>query len=116
MLPFTAAVPHGDFTFVSGQVGLDPATGALAEGGVTAQFEQAVANLSAVLASSDKTLADIVRVGVYLTDMNDYDAMNEAYRKAFAQPYPARTAIGVVALPLGAAVEIDAIVAGGRAA
>jgi 2-iminobutanoate/2-iminopropanoate deaminase len=110
-LPFTAAVPHGGFTFVSGQVGVDPATGALRPGGVTAQFEQAVTNLEAVLAASGRTLADVLRVGVYLTDMDDYAAMNEVYRKAFAEPYPARTAIGVAALPLGAAVEIDAIVA-----
>ncbi|MEZ0109618.1 2-iminobutanoate/2-iminopropanoate deaminase [Catenulispora sp. EB89] len=110
-LPFTAAVPHAGFTFVSGQVGVDPASGALPPGGVVAQFEQAVANLEAVLAASGRTLADVLRVGVYLTDMDDYAAVNDAYRKAFAEPYPARTAIGVVALPLGAAVEIDAIVA-----
>ncbi|WP_323746410.1 Rid family detoxifying hydrolase [Catenulispora pinisilvae] len=109
-LPFTAAVPHGDFTFISGQVGLDPATDALPPGGVAAQFEQAVANLEAVLAARGRTLADVVRVGVYLTDMDDYAAMNDAYRKAFAEPYPARTAIGVAGLPLGALVEIDAIV------
>ncbi|MEY9929794.1 reactive intermediate/imine deaminase [Catenulispora sp. GP43] len=110
-LPFTPAVPHGGFIFVSGQVGVDPATGALRPGGVAAQFEQAVANLEAVLKASGRTLADVVRVGVYLTDMDDYAAMNDAYRKAFAEPYPARTAIGVAALPLSAAVEIDAIVA-----
>lgn len=110
-LPFTPAVPHGGFTFVSGQVGVDPGTGALRPGGVTAQFEQAVANLEAVLAVSGLTLADVVRVGVYLTDMDDYAAMNDAYRKAFTEPYPARTAIGVAGLPLSAAVEIDAIVA-----
>lgn len=110
-LPFTAAVPHGGFTFVSGQVGVEPATGALRPGGVTAQFEQAVANLEAVLADSGRTLTDVVRVGVYLADMDDYPAMNAAYREAFAEPYPARTAIGVAALPLAAAVEIDAIVA-----
>ena len=110
-LPFTAAVPHAGFTFVSGQVGVDPASGALSPGGVVAQFEQAVANLGAVLAASGRTLADVLRVGVYLTDMDDYAAVNDAYRKAFAEPYPARTAIGVAGLPLGAAVEIDAIVA-----
>lgn len=110
-LPFTAAVPHGGFTFVSGQVGVDPATDTLRPGGVAAQFEQAVANLEAVLAASGRTLADVVRVGVYLADMDDYAAMNDAYREAFAEPYPARTAIGVAALPLGAAVEIDAIAA-----
>jgi reactive intermediate/imine deaminase len=109
-LPFTAAVPHGEFMFVSGQVGVDPATGALASGGVAAQFEQAVTNLETVLAASGRRLADVLRVGVYLTNMDDYAAMNDAYRKAFAEPYPARTAIGVAALPLGAAVEIDAIV------
>lgn len=114
-LPFTAAVAHGGLTFVSGQVGLDPATGALAKGGIEAEFEQAVANLAHVLEAADMSLSDIVRVGVCLTDMNDYAAMNDAYRKAFAEPYPARTAIGVAGLPLGAAVEIDAIVANTQA-
>jgi 2-iminobutanoate/2-iminopropanoate deaminase len=95
--------------FISGQVGQVPATGALIEGDVTAQAHQALRNLAAVLEAAGKTLDDVERVGVYLADMADFAAMNEAYREHFRAPYPARTAIGVAALPLGAAVEFDAI-------
>jgi 2-iminobutanoate/2-iminopropanoate deaminase len=108
--PFSAAVRLGGLIFLSGQVGQDPATGALIDGDVVAQTEQIFKNLTSVLEAAGKTLDDVVRVGVYLTDMNDFAAMNSVYGKSFAQPYPARTAIGVAALPLGAAVEIDAIV------
>jgi 2-iminobutanoate/2-iminopropanoate deaminase len=95
--------------FISGQVGQDPATGALIDGDVTAQAHQALRNLAAVLEVAGKTLDDVERVGVYLADMADFEAMNEVYREHFRTPYPARTAIGVAALPLGAAVEFDAI-------
>jgi len=95
--------------FISGQVGQDPATGALIEGDVTAQAHQALRNLAAILEAAGKTLDDVERVGVYLADMADFAAMNEVYREHFRAPYPARTAIAVAALPLGAAVEFDAI-------
>ena len=108
--PFSAGIRRDGFIFLSGQVGQDPATGALIDGDVAAQTEQIFKNLVSVLEAAGKTLDDVVRVGVYLTDMNDFAAMNSVYGTSFAQPYPARTAIGVVALPLGAAVEIDAIV------
>ena len=108
--PFSAGIRRDGFIFLSGQVGQDPATGALIDGDAAAQTEQIFKNLASVLEAAGKTLDDVVRVGVYLTDMNDFAAMNSVYGKSFAQPYPARTAIGVAALPLGAAVEIDAIV------
>jgi reactive intermediate/imine deaminase len=108
--PFSAAVRHDGFTFLSGQVAQDPATGALVEGDITAQTEQIFRNLTAVLEAAGKTLDDVVRVGVYLTDMNNFAAVNSVYARFFTEPYPARTAIGVAALPIGAAVEIDAIV------
>ena len=107
--PFSQAVRGGDALYLSGQVGRDPATGRLAEGGVAAQAEQALRNLTAVLEAAGRTLDDVVRVGVYLTDMGDFAAMNEVYARAFEPPYPARTTIGVAALPLGAAVEIDLV-------
>jgi len=107
--PFSQAVRGGDALYLSGQVGRDPATGRLAEGGVAAQAEQALRNLAAVLEAAGRTLDDVVRVGVYLTDMGDFAAMNEVYARAFEPPYPARTTIGVAALPLGAAVEIDLV-------
>jgi len=109
-LPFSPAVlGAGDALYLSGQVGQDPATGRLADG-VAAQTDQALRNLQAVLAAAGKTLDDVVRVGVYLTDLRaDFTAMNEAYARWFAEPYPARTTIGVAALPMGAAVEIDLV-------
>ena len=107
--PFSLATRGGDALFVSGQVAQDPATGALIDGDVARQTDQALRNLAAVLEAAGKGLGDVVRVGVYLTDMADFAAMNEEYRMHFEAPYPARTAIAVAALPLGAAVEIDAI-------
>ena len=107
--PFSHAVRGGEGIFLSGQVGHDPAPGRLAEGGVAAQTEQALRNLAAVLEAAGRTLDDVVRVGVYLADMGDFAAMNEVYARWFEKPYPARTTIGVAALPLGAAVEIDCI-------
>jgi 2-iminobutanoate/2-iminopropanoate deaminase len=107
--PFAAAVRAGEFMFMSGHVGDDPATGKLVGADVTAQVEQVFANIRAVLRAAGKTLADVVRVGVYLTDMNDFAKMNAVYARQFAPPYPARTTIAVVALPLGAAVEMDLV-------
>jgi enamine deaminase RidA (YjgF/YER057c/UK114 family) len=72
--------------------------------------DQILRNIGATLAAIGKDLDDVIRVGVYLTDMSQFGAMNEAYRRHFADPYPARTAIGVAALPLGAAVEMDVVV------
>lgn len=108
--PFSPAVRAHGLTFISGQVAQDPATGKLIEGDVGRQTEQAMRNLVGVLVAVAKDLDDVVRVGVYLTDMADYPKMNEVYAKYFNSPCPARTAIGVAALPLGALVEIDAIV------
>ena len=107
--PFSQAVRAGDFLFLSGQVGLDSA-GKLVEGGVTAQAEQIFVNLGAVLDAAGKSFADVVRAGVFLTDMADFAALNAVYARHFDQPYPARTTVAVAALPLGAAVEIDLVV------
>jgi 2-iminobutanoate/2-iminopropanoate deaminase len=108
--PFSPGVQSGSGQlFISGQVGQDPATGALVDGDVTVQAHQALRNLTAVLEAAGKSLDDVVRIGVYLTDMGDFAAMNEVYREHLSAPYPARTAIAVAALPLGAVVEFDAI-------
>jgi len=109
-LPFSAGVHAGKTLFLSGQVGLDPATGALVRGGVAAETDQIFANIASVLAAAGKSLGDVVKTNVYLAHMDDYAAMNTAYARAFEAPYPARTCIGVAALPLGARVEIEAIV------
>ena len=108
--PFSQAVEVGGFIFFSGQVGQDPATGKVVEGGVVAETERVFRNLSAVLKAAGKSFDDVVRVGVFLTSMSDYVAMNGIYAKYFRQPFPARTAIGAAALPLGACVEIDLVV------
>ena len=107
--PFSPGVRAGDLVFLSGQIGSDPVTGALVEGGVAAQTEQALQNVAIALEAAGRTLDDVVRVGVYLADMGNFEAMNQVYARHFAQPYPARTTIGVAALPLGAAVEIDLV-------
>jgi len=105
--PYTPIVRSGDWLVVSGQLGLKD--GALVEGGVAAQARQAVANLSDLLAGEGASLSDVVKTTVFLTDMDDFTAMNEAYMAAFGDARPARSTIGVAALPLaGAVVEIEA--------
>jgi 2-iminobutanoate/2-iminopropanoate deaminase len=107
--PFSQAVLSGDFLYLSGQVGQNPASGQLVAGGVEAQAEQIFSNLQAVLAAAGKSLADVVRVGVFLTDLQDFAAVNAIYARHFSPPFPARTTIAAAALPLGAAIEIDLI-------
>jgi 2-iminobutanoate/2-iminopropanoate deaminase len=108
--PFSQAVEVGGFLYFSGQVAQDPATGKLVEGGIVAETERLFQNLSAVLKAVGKSFDDVVRAGVFLTNMSDFAAMNSIYAKHFSQPFPARTTIGVAALPLGACVEIDLVV------
>jgi 2-iminobutanoate/2-iminopropanoate deaminase len=107
--PFSPAIQAGGMIYLSGQVGQDPATGRLVEGGVTRQTEQALLNARAVLEAAGRSFADVVRVGIYLTDMRDFQAVNAVYARHFEAPYPARTTVAVAALPLGAAVELDLI-------
>ena len=107
--PYSHAVDAGELLYLSGQTPLDPATGALAEGGIGAQTSRCLSNLFAVLSSAGLGPERVVKCNVYLTDMADFPAMNEAYATAFDPPYPARTTIGVAALPLGARVEIELI-------
>src|SRR5438874_11145753 len=108
--PFSQAIEVGGFIYFSGQVGQDPTTGKLVVGGVAAETERIFQNLSAVLKAAGKGFDDVVRAGVYLTSMTDYAAVNGIYARHFSEPFPARTAIGVAALPLGACVEIDLVV------
>jgi 2-iminobutanoate/2-iminopropanoate deaminase len=107
--PYSQAVAAGDFLFCSGQVHLEPATGALVEGDITTQTERVLDNLAAVLASAGRTMADVVKMTVFLVDINDFAAMNAVYGRYMPDPPPARTTIGVVALPKGARVEIELI-------
>ena len=113
--PPTAAYSHavraGEYLFVTGQLGVDPKTNTLVPGGTVAQTHQAMRNLQAVLAGAGTTLARAVMVRIYLTNFADYAAMNAAYASYFAAgKLPARTTVGVTALALDAAVEIDLIV------
>jgi 2-iminobutanoate/2-iminopropanoate deaminase len=108
--PFSQAIKVGDFIFFSGQVGQEPTTGKLVAGGIVAETERVLQNLSAVLKASGKSFGDVARAGVYLTNMSDFVALNGVYAKHFSQPFPARTTIAVAALPLGACVEIDLVV------
>ena len=106
--PYSQAIVRGDLVFCSGQLGLDPATGALASGAVE-QARQALVNLEAVLRGAGSSLSQALKVTVYLTDLSCFSEMNKVYADFFVPPYPARTAIQVSALPKGAAVEIDVI-------
>lgn len=107
--PFSPAVLDGDRVYTSGQIAQDPATGQLIGGGVAAQTEQVFHNIEALMTAAGKSLADVVKVTVYLTDMRHFAEMNEVYARHFVAPYPARTTVAVAALPLGAAVEIEMI-------
>ncbi len=107
--PYSHAVDDGDYVFCSGQTPIDPDTGALKEGGVGAQTHQCFDNLFAVLADGGLEPQHVSKVNVYLTDMDDFAAMNSAYAERFEEPFPARTTIGVAALPLGARVEIELV-------
>lgn len=107
--PYSQAVRAGDTVFLSGQIPLDPATGELVAGGIEAQARQAFRNLEAVCRAAGGTLDDVVRVGLYLTDLGEFAAVNAVMAEVFAAPYPARSTIEVPALPKGAAFEVDAI-------
>ena len=107
--PYSHAVDAGEFVYLSGQTPLDPATGALVAGDIGAQAEQCFRNLFAVLAAAGLTSDDVVKVNVYLVDMADFAAMNAVYERQFSRPFPARTTIGVAALPLGARIEVELI-------
>ena len=108
-LPFSVAVRGGGLLFLSGQVAQDPATGELIGGDVGQQADQVVRNIAATLAAIGKDLDDVIRVGVYLTDMSQFGAMNEAYVAAVGGDPPARITVGCTALALGATVEMDCI-------
>lgn len=108
--PYSAGIATGNLVFLSGQLGLDPATGELAQG-VVAQAEQALKNIEALLAAAGATFGNVVKTTVFLADIADFDAVNEVYGAHFTEPYPARSAVQVAALPKGALVEIECIVA-----
>ena len=105
---FTPAIVTGDLVFTSGQIGIDSKTGQLAEG-FEGQFQQVFKNLTAVLEASGSSVEHMVKATVFLADMNDYNAMNELYRKQFKGDPPARTTVQVARLPRDARIEIEAV-------
>ncbi len=107
--PYSHGVASDPFVYLSGQTPLDPDTDELREGGIAAQTSQCFDNLFGVLASAGLDESDVVKVNVYLTDMDDFAAMNSAYEDRFSEPFPSRTTVGVAALPLGAGVEIELV-------
>ena len=115
--PFAQAVLAGDLLYTSGQVGQDPSTGAIVEGGIEAQTRQAFENIERVLSAAGLGFEHVVKAHVFLADMNDFAAMNAIYGGIFAAPYPARTTVQVARLALDARIEIVVVAAaasGGR--
>lgn len=111
--PYSQAIEVNGFVYASGQLPIDPATGAFPEGGVQEQTRQSLLNVQAILAEAGLTLANVVKTTVFLADMGDFAAMNEIYSQFFSQPFPARSAVAVKALPKGALVEVEVIAARG---
>ena len=110
--PYSQAVDSGaGLVFLSGQLPIDPVTGAFPEGGVREQTRQSLLNARAILQAAGLDLANVVKTTVFLADMGDFAAMNEVYAQFFAEPFPARSAVAVKTLPKGALVEIECIAA-----
>ena len=107
--PYRQAIKVGELVFVSGQLPIDPATGAFAEGGIKELTRQSLTNMKAILEEAGTSMANVVKTTVFLADMNDFAAMNEVYAEFFAAPFPARSAVAVKTLPKGALVEIECI-------
>jgi 2-iminobutanoate/2-iminopropanoate deaminase len=109
--PYSHAVKSNGLVFLSGQTPIDPATGSLVEGSIGDQTRRCLDNLAVVAAAAGASLEDAVRMGIYVTDIGTFKEVNEAYGSYFPNDPPARSTIGVAALPLGADVEIDAVLA-----
>ena len=107
--PYSQAVKAGDFLFVSGQLPIDPATGAFAGDDISAQTRQSLTNVKSIVEAAGMTMADVVRVGVFLQDMEHFGAMNAVYGEFFTGDCPARAAVQVARLPKDALVEIEAV-------
>ena len=108
---YSQAIRAGDNVYVSGQIPLVPATGELLDGPIDAQIRQVFDNLQGVCEAAGATLADIVKLNIFLTDLSCFPTVNEIMAEYFSEPYPARAAVGVAALPKGTDVEMDAILA-----
>ena len=109
--PYSQAVRSGNHVFLSGQIPLDPATGQLVEGDIAIQARRVFDNLQAVCQAAGGSLEDVMRIGIYLTNLGDFATVNAVMAEYFMAPYPARSTIEVSGLPRGARVEVDAILA-----
>ena len=107
--PYSQAIQIGQLLFTSGQVPIDPETGAIVDGGIQEQARQSLNNIKAILNAAGTNMGAVVKTTVFLQDMNDFAAMNEVYAQFFQEPYPARSAVQVGRLPKDALVEIEAI-------
>ncbi|MFN0140917.1 MAG: RidA family protein [Pyrinomonadaceae bacterium] len=107
--PYSQAIIANGFVYTAGQIGTDPKTGTLVEGGITEQTEQVLKNLAAVLKAAGSSLDSAVKTTVFLADMNDFAKMNEVYAKFFKKPYPARSTVQVARLPRDAKIEIEVV-------
>ncbi len=107
--PYSQAIEIGNFVFCSGQLPIDPATGAFPEGGIEAQTRQSLKNAAAILEAAGTDLHHVVKTTVFLASMDDFATMNSVYAEAFAEPFPARSAVAVKTLPKGALVEIECV-------
>ena len=107
--PYSQAVKVGNTFYLSGQTPIDPKTGELVNGDISVQATQVFENLKAVLAAANLDFNHVARVGIYLTDLGNFVAVNDVMKKYFSEPYPARSTIGVAALPKSAQVEIDLV-------
>ena len=107
--PYSQAIQIGQLLFTSGQIPIDPETGAMVEGGIQEQARQSLNNIKAILNAAGTNMGAVVKTTVFLQDMNDFAAMNEIYAQFFQEPFPARSAVQVGRLPKDAKVEIEAI-------
>ncbi len=107
--PYSQAIKVGNFVYTSGQLPINPATGAFPEGGIKEQTRQSLSNVKAILEEAGLTMAEVVKTTVFLADMNDFADMNSVYAEFFCEPYPARSAVAVKTLPKNAMVEIEVV-------
>jgi 2-iminobutanoate/2-iminopropanoate deaminase len=107
--PYSQAIRHGDLVFVSGQLGIDPATNEVVQGGVAAQTERALANVQAILEEAGSSLANVLQASIFLIDLQDFGAMNEVYARHMGDVFPARATVQISALPSGARIEIAVV-------
>lgn len=107
--PYSAGVRNGNFVFTAGQIGLDPVSNEVVSGGIEAETRQALTNVKSVLEAAGAKMADVVKTTVFLRDMGEFAQMNGIYAEFFTEPFPARSAVQVAALPKGVAVEIEVV-------